>query len=117
MSLMRRWPLKLDELDCKSASNNGVLLIQSFHTSSDTTSAICLAVLGAGGADVSPVDMLSHSHAPNITFSLPDDRDFDIRCDSGWRRCYFVLPIYTIEFFLILSFHTSLISLLDSFTE
>ncbi|GJZ55538.1 retrovirus-related pol polyprotein from transposon TNT 1-94 [Tanacetum coccineum] len=28
MSLMRRWPLKLDELDCKSASNNGVLLIQ-----------------------------------------------------------------------------------------
>ncbi|GJU10631.1 hypothetical protein Tco_1133027 [Tanacetum coccineum] len=37
MSLRRRWPLKLDELDCKSASNNGVLLIQSFHTSSDTT--------------------------------------------------------------------------------
>ncbi|GJR19556.1 putative ribonuclease H-like domain-containing protein [Tanacetum coccineum] len=37
MSLRRKWPLKLDELDCKSASNNGVLLIQSFHTSSDTT--------------------------------------------------------------------------------
>ncbi|GKF38712.1 hypothetical protein Tco_0118773, partial [Tanacetum coccineum] len=65
----------------------------------------CLAVLGARGANVSPVgigsssrspltitshrlwyvyvtDILSHPHAPNIIFSLPDDRDFHC-CDSG----------------------------------
>ncbi|GJR22398.1 hypothetical protein Tco_0970925 [Tanacetum coccineum] len=30
-------------------------------------------------------DILSHSHAPNIIFSLPNDRDFHC-CDSGWRN-------------------------------
>ncbi|GKE16188.1 hypothetical protein Tco_1423765 [Tanacetum coccineum] len=35
MCLKRRWPSY--RFDCRSASNNGVLLIQSFHTSSDAT--------------------------------------------------------------------------------
>ncbi|GJX53987.1 hypothetical protein Tco_0282356 [Tanacetum coccineum] len=43
----------------------------------------CLAVLGAGGPDI-----LSHSHAPNIIFSLLDDRDFHC-CYSWWRRFLF----------------------------
>ncbi|GKD40069.1 hypothetical protein Tco_1260276 [Tanacetum coccineum] len=30
-------------------------------------------------------DILSHSHAPNIIFSILDDRDFHY-CDSGWRN-------------------------------
>ncbi|GKD28450.1 ulp1 protease family, C-terminal catalytic domain-containing protein [Tanacetum coccineum] len=42
-------------------------------------------------------DILSHSHAPNIIFSLPDDRDFHCY-DSGWRNVLFCH--LTIEFFL-----------------
>ncbi|GJV93843.1 retrovirus-related pol polyprotein from transposon 17.6 [Tanacetum coccineum] len=42
-------------------------------------------------------DILSHSHAPNIIFSLLDDRDFHC-CDSGWRSILFCH--LTIEFFL-----------------
>ncbi|GJX01975.1 hypothetical protein Tco_0185888 [Tanacetum coccineum] len=42
-------------------------------------------------------DILSHSHAPNIIFTLPDDRDFHC-CDSGWRNVLFCH--FTIEFSL-----------------
>ncbi|GKG11432.1 hypothetical protein Tco_0342832, partial [Tanacetum coccineum] len=92
--------------------------------------ASCLAVLGAGGADVSPVgacsssrsplaitspltDILSHSHAPNIIFSLPNDIDFHC-CDSGWRNVLFCH--LTIEF-LFRVFTQALIPLVGSFSE
>ncbi|GJR28950.1 integrase, catalytic region, zinc finger, CCHC-type containing protein [Tanacetum coccineum] len=42
-------------------------------------------------------DILSHSHPPNIIFSLPDDSDFH-SCDSRWRNVLFCH--LTIEFFL-----------------
>ncbi|GJQ89234.1 hypothetical protein Tco_0000373 [Tanacetum coccineum] len=42
-------------------------------------------------------DILSHSHAPNIVLSLPDDRD--LHCsDCGWRNVLFCH--LTVEFFL-----------------
>ncbi|GJZ01238.1 hypothetical protein Tco_0519199 [Tanacetum coccineum] len=83
---------------------------------SDLASATfsCLAILGPGGADVSPVDILSYSHALNIIFSLPDDRDFHC-CDSGWRNVLFCH--LTIKFFLFRVSTQALIPLAGSFTE
>ncbi|GJW14140.1 hypothetical protein Tco_0018273 [Tanacetum coccineum] len=57
-------------------------------------------------------DILSHSHAPNIIFSLPDDRDFHC-CDSGWRNVLFCH--LTIEFFLFRVSTQALIPLVGSF--
>ncbi|GKC75482.1 hypothetical protein Tco_1126256, partial [Tanacetum coccineum] len=58
--------------------------------------------------------ILSHSHAPNIIFSLPDDRD--LHCsDSGWRNVLF--RHFTIEFFLFRVSTQALIPLVGSFTE
>ncbi|GJU79738.1 putative reverse transcriptase domain-containing protein [Tanacetum coccineum] len=58
--------------------------------------------------------ILSHSHAPNIIFSLPDDRDFHC-CDSGWRSVLFCH--LTIEFFLFRVSTQALIPLVGSLTE
>ncbi|GJZ48817.1 hypothetical protein Tco_0603007 [Tanacetum coccineum] len=56
--------------------------------------------------------ILSHSHAPNIVLSLPDDRD--LHCsDCGWRNVLFCH--LTIEFFLFRVSTQALIPLVGSF--
>ncbi|GJY41377.1 putative reverse transcriptase domain-containing protein [Tanacetum coccineum] len=56
-------------------------------------------------------DILLHSHAPNIIFFFPDDRDFHC-CDSGWRSVLFCH--LTIEFFLFRVSTQALIPLVGS---
>ncbi|GKE67292.1 hypothetical protein Tco_1521453, partial [Tanacetum coccineum] len=69
------------------------------------------------------IDILSHSHAPNIIFSLLDDRDFHC-CDSWWRSVLFshltglIADLLQImEFFLFRVSTQALIPLVGSLTE
>ncbi|GKD00139.1 hypothetical protein Tco_1170413, partial [Tanacetum coccineum] len=67
--------------------------------------------------------ILSHSHAPNIIFSLLDDRDFHC-CYGWWRRVLFchltgliVNLLQIMEFFLFRVSTQALIPLVGSLTE
>ncbi|GJW63668.1 hypothetical protein Tco_0115552 [Tanacetum coccineum] len=53
-------------------------------------------------------DILSHSHALNIIFTLPDDRNLHC-CDSGWRNV--LICHLAIESFLFRVFTQALIPL------